>query len=109
VAAGPVPVRIPLIPVVAVAVPAGQALERGPGRLPVTPAAGRLAAGLATQQPIGVNLVRPLSRQRRPSPGVAAVMGSPATAAALPILTDPGGSLASKSRSPSPHHRWSAT
>jgi hypothetical protein len=49
---GSVAVRLPLVAVVAVvavAVPAGQALERGPGCLPVAAAAGRLPLGLGAQ------------------------------------------------------------
>jgi hypothetical protein len=58
-AAGPVAVRMPLVALVAVAVPAGQPLERGPGRLPVAAAAGTRPARLGAQQPLGIDLVPP--------------------------------------------------
>jgi hypothetical protein len=43
---------MPLVAVVTVEAPAGQALERDPGRLPVAAAARRLPARLGAQQPL---------------------------------------------------------
>jgi hypothetical protein len=45
------------VAVVTVAVVAGQPLQRGPGALPVAPAAGCLPSRFGTQQPAGVDLV----------------------------------------------------
>jgi hypothetical protein len=68
--------------VVAVAAPAGQVLQRGPGDLPVAAAAGSIAAGLVAQQPARVGPV-PLA--------VASMLRALVTAAALPLLARPAG------------------
>jgi hypothetical protein len=60
------------VAVVAVAAPAGQALEGGLGGLPVAAAAGRLPAGLGAQQP--VDLVPLATGYRRPLPAVASAI-----------------------------------
>jgi hypothetical protein len=65
-----------LITVVAVAAPAGQALERGLGGLPVAAAARRLPARLGAQQPLRINRVPPIGRHHQPSPAVASARGS---------------------------------
>jgi uncharacterized protein (TIGR02679 family) len=54
-----VAVQMPLVAVVAVAAPAGQVLQRGPGGLPVAAAAGAVAPGFGAQQPLGA-LTAPL-------------------------------------------------
>ena len=69
-----------LVAVVAVATPAGQALEGGLGGLPVAAAAGRLPAGLGAQQPLRVDLVPLTGHHRRPLPAVASAMGALAAA-----------------------------
>jgi hypothetical protein len=53
-ATGSFAVRMPVVAVVALAAPAGQVLQRGPGDLPVTLAAGAVAARFGAQQPARV-------------------------------------------------------
>src|SRR5215218_4158411 len=105
--AGPVALRMQLVTVAAVAVPAGQALERGPGHLPVAAAAGGLPARLGAQQPLGVDLVPLADGRGRPLPVVAAAIGvgGAAAAARLPAAPAgllPGGPSGRRSRPPVP-------
>jgi hypothetical protein len=74
-----------LVPVVAVAAPPGQALERGLGGLPVAAAAGGLPAGVSAQQPLRVDLVPPVARHDQ-QPAVTLMMDTLAAAAPLPLL-----------------------
>ena len=85
-AAGTLPVRMPVVTVVAVPTPAGQPLQGGPGGLPVTTAAGRLAAGVGVQQPAGVDPMAGGGPDGRPLLAVAAAIGArgPAVASQLP-------------------------
>jgi len=78
------------MPLVAVAAPAGQVLQGGPGGVPVAPAAGRLPAGFGAQQPVRVDPVPPVGRHGRSPPEVASV-GALASAAAPPLLACPVG------------------
>ena len=89
-ATGPAAVQGPLVAVLAVAVPAGQPLQRGPGQLPVAAPAGDLPPGFAAQQPLRVDPMPPIGR-RRPSAEVAAAVEMPATAAAPRLLAGPVG------------------
>jgi hypothetical protein len=106
-AAGPVAVEMP-VAVVAVAAPAGQVLQGGPGDLPVAATARGVAPGLGAQQPTPIGPV-PLTGHGRPPPEVASAITVLATAAALPPLTGPAGPLAGGgrghwSRPPDPGH-----
>src|SRR5512132_1687839 len=94
---GPVAVEMP-IAVVAVAAPADQVLQGGPGDLPVAAAARGVAAGFGAQQPTPIGPVRLVGRHRRPPPEVASAMTVLATAATLPPLTGPAGPLAGGGR-----------
>src|SRR5918992_6265811 len=87
-AAGTLAVRMPVVTVVAVPTPAGQPLQGGPGGLPVTTAAGRLAAGLGVQQPAGVDPMALGGQDGRPLLAVAVAgaigAGGAAVASRLP-------------------------
>src|SRR5215218_3423464 len=61
---------------VTVAVPVGQALECGPGHLPVAAVAGGLPARLGAQQRLGVGLVPRAGCQGRPLLVLAAAIGA---------------------------------
>ena len=88
-----------VVAVVAVAAPAGQLLQGGPGDLPVAPTTGVVAAGLAVQQPVRVDLVPLVGRHRRRPAEAASAMSVLATAAALPPLAGPTGPLGGGGRS----------
>src|SRR4029453_19017511 len=81
-AAGSFAVRMPLVAVVAVAAPAGQVLQHGPGDAPVAAPAGGVAAGFGAQQPAQPDPVGQGPRSLRRLAVIAPPEGTLAVAAA---------------------------